>query len=141
MAASARIGLTATLATATNSTFSTSNIVGQVLNCNPSFDADEVDVTPITSTGHRAYIAGPRSCTLAFELAFDHTSTNDHLALLSNWSSGATNYYNIQLPGNTSSTNTWSIRGFVTSIAPTIDPSDKHGASVTIRATEAPTLL
>jgi len=140
MAATARIGLSATLATATNSTYVATNAIGQVLSCNPSFDADEVDVTPITSTGHRAYIAGPRSCTLAFELAYDHSDAA-HLALASNWSSGATNYYNIQLPGDSSTSNTWSIRGFVTSFAPTIDPSDKHGASLTIRATEAPTLL
>jgi len=142
MAAAATIGLNANLLIGTTTASTQATAIGQVLSCNPSFDADEVDVTPITSTGHRAYIAGPRSATLAFELAYDHTDTQ-HLLLATNWSAGSTNYYHLELPGDigTSNTNNWTMRGFITSLAPTIDPSDKHGASVTVRLTEAPTLL
>jgi len=139
--ATAKIGLNSNLLIGTTTTSSEATAIGQVLSCNPSFDADEVDVTPITSTGHRTYIAGPRSATLAFELAYDHSDTQ-HLLLATNWSAGSTNYYHLELPGDIGTTVTanWLMRGFITSLAPTIDPSDKHGASVTVRMTEAPTL-
>lgn len=140
MAAEAKIGLDSRLALSGSSTvFSTSDIIGQVMNVTPSFDADEVDVTPITSTGHRAFIAGPRSATLAFELAYDHSDT-DHLELATAWSAGTTNYFNLQPPGDTVVTNSWLMRGFITNFSPNLDPSDKHGASFSLRLIEAPTL-
>lgn len=137
--ATATIGLDANLLIGTNTTSSAATQIGQVMNLTPSFDADEVDVTPITSTGHRAFIAGPRSATLAFDLAYDHSDTQ-HLLLSSQWSAGGTNYYHLALPGD-ASTNTWTMRGFITNLSPNVDPSDKHGASVAIRLIEAPTLL
>jgi len=135
------IGINANLLIGTVTSSSSCTSIGQVLNLTPALEADEVDVTPITSTGHRAYIAGLRSATIAFELAYDHADTQ-HLLLATQWGSGATNYYIVQMPGDTltTETNRWTFRGFITSMTPGIEPSDKHNANVTVRATEAPTL-
>jgi len=136
----ATIGLNSRLAlSGTVTVFSTSDIIADVMNASVSLDCDEVDVTPITSSGHRAFIPGPRSATISFELAYDRADT-DHAALTTGWSSGSTNYFTLQMPGDTVVTNAWVMRAFVSNLGPGIDPSDKHSASVSLRLTEAPTI-
>jgi len=131
------------ISAATATSYSTSNqtSIGNVLNVSSSFDCDEIDVTPITSTGHKVYIAGARSATISFDMAFDYQNTQHNL-IAQQWSSGATNYYAVEMPNQlgTSFASHWVCRGFVTNMGPGIDPSDKHNASVSVRLIEAPTI-
>ncbi len=139
------IGLKAALeigaATATSYVQGDLSNVGNVWNVTPSFDCDEVDVTPIDSTGHSVFIAGRRSATLTFEMSFDQQNTIKNM-MAQQWKDGGTNYYNIVLPNSlgTSFASHWGVRAFITSFAPGIDPSDRHGASVSLRLTGEPTM-
>jgi hypothetical protein len=139
----AQPGFNAQLLIGTATTSNAFTAIGDVLNVSPSLDCDEIDVTPISSTGHKAYIPGARSVTLSFEIAQEATNVQHNL-LLTNWSGGITNYYVVEPPGEpdgtafTTSTTDWRFRGFITNVTPAADPSDKFGGNVTVRVTEAP---
>jgi hypothetical protein len=132
-------GFNAQLLIAQVTAVTSATAVGDVLNVSPTLDCDEIDVTPISSTGHKAFIPGARSATLSFEIAQEATNAT-HNTLLTYWDAGSTAYYFIEPPGEigTSSTTDWQFRGFITNLTPSVDPSDKFGANVTVRVTEAP---
>jgi len=141
--ATPRIGLNSQLRIGTTTSYTSATQIGYVTTVTPNLEADEADVTPITSTGHSEFIPGKRSATLAFDVAYDRSDTQ-HALLASQWSAGGTNYYWVAMPsfstGTTTNSTDWMFRGFITSLSPGIDPSDKHSASVTVRVTEAPTI-
>jgi hypothetical protein len=136
----AQAGFNSTLLIGSDTNITSATAVGDVMNVSPSFDCDEIDVTPISSTGHKAFIPGARSATLTFDIAQEATNV-EHYLLMTQWSAGGTNYYYIEPPGQagTASTSDWTFRGFITNMTPSIDPSDKFGGNVTVRVTEAPT--
>ena len=140
MAATARPGFNADLSIGADTNLTSATSIGNVLNVGATREAAEVDVTPITSTGHRAYLAGLRSATITFELAYDDGDT-EHTLLKTQWASGATNYYFIEWPGQAGTATSDVVeyfRGFITSLDKTGDPDDKYGGNVTIRMIEAP---